>query len=189
VKVAIAAVSKVGRFLAEDLVQNGHEVQLLDWNPDLIASLSPVEGVHCVTADACEAAPLKAAHFDAMDMAAASTGDDEDDLLILQHAKQEFAVPRVPARVNHLKNHWLFNEMCGVDVAVSMPQLLAGLVGEAVSVGMLVRLLQFEGNHTRLEEVSLNEDSSFVGAEFGTRSLSRDVCGRHIYGAAATWSC
>jgi trk system potassium uptake protein TrkA len=100
-----------------------------------------------------------------MDVVVATTGDDEDNLVISQLSKQEFAVPRVIARVNHPKNHWLFNEMWGVDVAVSTPQLLAGLVEEAVSVGMLVRLLQFEGSHTRLMEVTLDEGSPVIGTE------------------------
>ena len=103
----------------------------------------------------------------------ATTGDDEDNLVISQLAKQEFAVPRVLARVNHPKNHWLFNEMWGVDVAVSTPQLLAGLVEEAVSVGMLVRLLQFDGSHTRLMEVTLDETSPVIGTEFGSVALPR----------------
>jgi len=173
VKVAIAGAGKVGRFLAEDLARNGHEVQLLDSNVDLVASLPRIEGVRYVTADACEVSSLKAAHFDEMDVVVATTGDDEDNLVVSQLAKQEFGVPRVLARVNHPKNHWLFNEMWGVDVAVSMPQLLAGLVEEAVSVGMLVRLLQFEGGHTRLMEVTLDENSPVIGSEFGAITLPR----------------
>jgi trk system potassium uptake protein TrkA len=79
----------------------------------------------------------------------------------------------VIARVNHPKNHWLFNEMWGVDVAVSTPQLLAGLVEEAVSVGMLVRLLQFDGGNTRLVEVTLDTDSPAVKSEVGSIGLPR----------------
>ena len=63
----------------------------------------------------------------------AATGDDEDNLVISLLAKQEFAVPRVVARVNHPKNEWLFNENWGVDVSVSTPHLLTALVEEAVS--------------------------------------------------------
>jgi trk system potassium uptake protein TrkA len=172
-KVAIAGAGKVGRFLAEDLAKGGHDVQLLDSNADLVAVLPPVDGVRYVMADACEVTSLKAAHFDEMDVVVATTGDDEDNLVISQLAKQEFAVPRVLARVNHPKNHWLFNEMWGVDVAVSTPQLLAGLVEEAVSVGMLVRLLQFDGSHTRLMEVTLDETSPVIGTEFGSVALPR----------------
>jgi trk system potassium uptake protein TrkA len=54
-------------------------------------------------------------------------------------AKQEFGVPRVVARVNNPKNEWMFNQMWGVDVAVSTPHLITALVEEAVSVGSFVR--------------------------------------------------
>jgi trk system potassium uptake protein TrkA len=56
---------------------------------------------------------------------------------------------------------------------VSTPQLLAGLVEEAVSVGMLVRLLQFDGGNTRLMEVTLDGDSPAVKSEIGSVGLPR----------------
>ena len=152
--------------------ESGHQVVLIDRDPDRLALLPPIEGVSYLTADACEVSSLQAAHFDEMDVVVATTGDDEDNLVVSQLAKQEFAVPRVIARVNHPKNHWLFNEMWGVDVAVSTPHLLAGLVEEAVSVGTLVRLLQFEGGHTRLMEVTLDA-SPVLGSEFGSLVLPR----------------
>ena len=64
-------------------------------------------------------------------------------------------MPRVVARVNNPKNEWMFNEMWGVDVAVSTPHLLTALVEEAVSVGTFVRLLSFEGGRAKLAEVTL----------------------------------
>jgi trk system potassium uptake protein len=174
-KVAIAGAGNVGRFLAEELAASGHEVLLLDRDVDLVASLPAVVGIDYVAADACEVASLQAASFEQMDVVVAATGDDEDNLVISLLSKQEFAVPRVIARVNHPKNHWLFNEMWGVDVAVSTPQLLAGLVEEAVSVGMLVRLLQFEGGNTRLMEVTLDADSPAVKSEVGAIGLPREA--------------
>jgi trk system potassium uptake protein TrkA len=148
-------------------------VLLLEKDPGLVASIEPPPGVTCVTADACEVSSLQGAHLDEVDVMVAVTGDDEDNLVISLLAKQEFAVPRVIARVNHPKNHWLFNEAWGVDVAVSTPQLLAALVEEAVSVGVLVRLLQFEGGNTRLVEVTLAEGSPAVGTSLGDLGLPR----------------
>jgi trk system potassium uptake protein TrkA len=160
-RVAVAGAGKVGRFLADDLASSGHEVVLIDKDPDLVAALQESEppAVRIVAADACEVASLLGIGMDQVEVVVAVTGDDEDNLVISLLAKQEFAVPRVIARVNHPKNHWLFNEAWGVDVAVSTPQILAGLVEEAVSVGVLVRLLQFEGSNTRLVEVTLAEGS------------------------------
>jgi trk system potassium uptake protein TrkA len=173
VRVAVAGAGKVGRFLAEDLAGSGHQVLLLEKDPVLVASIDPPSGVTCVAADACEVSSLHAAHLDDVDVMVAVTGDDEDNLVISLLAKQEFAVPRVIARVNHPRNHWLFNEAWGVDVAVSTPQLLAGLVEEAVSVGVLVRLLQFEGGNTRLVEVTLADESPARGRALGDLGLPR----------------
>ena len=74
-------------------------------------------------------------------MLVAATGDDEDNLVTSLLAKQEFAVPRTLARVNHPKNEWLFTEQWGVDAAVS-PHILTAMVEEAVTVGDLVRLIR-----------------------------------------------
>jgi trk system potassium uptake protein len=93
----------------------------------------------------------------------AATGDDEDNLVISLLAKQEFAVPRVVARVNNPKNHGLFNEAWGVDVAVSTPHILRSLVEEAVTVGNMVRLMQFEQGQVSLHEVRLAEGSPSIG--------------------------
>ena len=102
---------------------------------------------------------LRDAGLERCDVVVAATGDDEDNLVISLLAKQEFAVPRVIARVNHPKNEWLFNENWGVDLSVSTPHLITALVEEAVTVGRLVRILQFEGGQARLVEVTLADDS------------------------------
>lgn len=172
-KVTVAGAGKVGRFLAEELADGGHDVLLIEKDPALVATLDTPEGVRTVAADACEVSSLQAARVDEADVMVAVTGDDEDNLVISLLAKQEFAVPRVIARVNHPRNHWLFNEAWGVDVAVSTPQLLAALVEEAVSVGVLVRLLQFEGGNTRLVEVTLAEGSPAKGATVADLGLPR----------------
>jgi trk system potassium uptake protein len=68
----------------------------------------------------------------------------------------------------------MFNEMWGVDVAVSTPHLLTALVEEAVSVGSFVRLLSFEGGKAKLAEVTLAVDSPAVDKEISELGLPRD---------------
>jgi trk system potassium uptake protein TrkA len=102
------------------------------------------KGIRVHLGDACDANVLAAAGVQSADVVAAVTGDDEDNLVISLLAKQEFGAPRVIARVNNPKNYWMFNEMWGVDVAVSTPHLLTGLVQEAVSVGNFVKLLDLK---------------------------------------------
>ena len=90
-------------------------------------------------------------------------------------AKQEFAVPRVIARVNHPKNEWLFNETWGVDLSVSTPHLITALVDEAVSVGRLVRLFQLERGQVQLVEVTLADDAPVANQEIRNIDVPRDA--------------
>ena len=76
-------------------------------------------------------------------------------------------VPRTVARVNHPNNEWLFTEAWGVDVNVSTPRIMSALVEEAVSVGDLVRLFTFRQGNANLVEMTLPEDSPYVGKPSG----------------------
>jgi trk system potassium uptake protein len=175
VKVAIAGAGSVGTAIAADLHEGGHEVLLLEKDPDLVARICDDLDITWVVADACEAASLDAAGLADVDVVVAATGDDEDNLVISLLAKQEFAVPRVVARVNHPKNQWLFNEGWGVDVSVSTPELLTALVEEAVSVGSLVRLLRFEKGNAHLVEVTLADDSPAAGSSIAELGIPREA--------------
>ena len=174
-KVAIAGAGNVGTSIGEDLHAAGHDVLIIEKNPDLVARLRPTIDVEWLEGDACEVSTLQRAGLADVDVVVAATGDDEDNLVISLLAKQEFAVPRVVARVNHPKNRWLFNETWGVDVSVSTPHLLTALVEEAVSVGSLVRLLQFAQGEAHLVEVTLAEDSPANGANLSALEVPRDA--------------
>jgi trk system potassium uptake protein TrkA len=158
-RIAIAGAGNVGHFVAADLRGRGHEVVVMEQDEDLVASLRDELDVNWVVGDACELYTLDAAVLASCDVVVSATGDDEDNLVVSLLAKQEFAVPRVIARVNHPDNEWLFTESWGVDVAVSTPHLLTALVEEAVSVGDLVRLLSLEQGKVALVELTLAEDS------------------------------
>jgi trk system potassium uptake protein TrkA len=185
-RVAIAGAGNVGLFIANDLRGAGHEVQLIEQNPAVVERAVADEGVEWVVADGCEVSSLREAGLERCDVVVAATGDDEDNLVISLLAKQEFAVPRVIARVNHPKNEWMFNENWGVDLSVSTPHLITALVEEAVTVGRLVRLLQFEGGQARLVEVTLAEDSAVIDRSLKEVDFPRDatvvavVRGEHV---------
>ena len=159
-KVAIVGAGNVGRYLAQELGAAGHDILVIEQNFQLVERLrAELAAVRWFVGDACEVASLKEAELDEVDVMVAATGDDEDNLVVSLLAKQEFAVPRVVARVNHPENEWLFNETWGVDVSVSTPHLLTAVVEEAVSIGSLVRLLSFGGGQAGLVEVRLAPDS------------------------------
>jgi trk system potassium uptake protein TrkA len=175
-RIAIAGAGNVGTFVATDLRSRGNDVVLIEQSKDQVERVQHDSGldVNWVVGDACEIHTLDEAVLSSCEVVVAATGDDEDNLVISLLAKQEFAVPRVIARVNHPDNEWLFTESWGVDIAVSTPHLLTSLVEEAVSVGDLVKLLRLEQGKVALLEVTLAEGSPADGTTVGALSLPAD---------------
>jgi trk system potassium uptake protein TrkA len=161
-RVAIAGAGNVGRSIAQELIENGHSVLLIERQP---SALRPerVPAAEWILADCCELASLQEANLAACDVVVAATGDDKVNLVLSLLAKTEFAVPRVVARVNRAENEWLFTEQWGVDVSVSKPRVMAALVEEAVSVGDLVRLMTFRQGQGNLVEITLPDHAPYVG--------------------------
>ena len=98
-RVAIAGAGAVGRSIALELVDNNHQVMLIERE---LSNIDPesVEAAEWVHADACELASLEEAGLETCDVVIAATGDDKVNLVVSLLAKTEFAVRRVVARVN-----------------------------------------------------------------------------------------
>jgi trk system potassium uptake protein TrkA len=172
-RVAIAGAGAVGRSIARELVENKHQVMLIERDLSHIdpAAVEEAEWVH---ADACELQTLEDAGIESCDVVIAATGDDKVNLVVSLLAKTEFAVRRVVARVNDPRNEWLFGENWGVDVSVSTPRLLAALVEEAVAVGDLVRLLTLRQGQANLVEVTLPTHTPLAGRPVRDLALPPD---------------
>jgi trk system potassium uptake protein len=164
VRVVIAGAGAVGRHLGLDLQARGHSVTVIEQDPHHLQEARDwAPDVDYLLGDACEPWVLEAADLKGAEVVVAATGDDEDNLVTSLLAKQEFAVPRVLARVNHPKNEWLFTEQWGVDAAVSPPHILTAMVEEAVTVGDLVRLIRLEGGRISIVEMTLPDRAPSVG--------------------------
>jgi len=165
-RVVIAGAGSVGRSIARELLHNGHQVLLIDKDADDVQAARVPEAAWLL-ADACEIAALEEADVAKCDVVVAATGDDKANLVLSLLAKTEFGVPRTVARVNNPKNEWMFDESWGVDVAVSTPRLMTALVEEAVSVGDLVRIFQFQQAKAAMVELTLPPQSPYVGKRVG----------------------
>ncbi len=173
-RVAIAGAGAVGRSIARELVENDHDVMLIERDLSHIDG-DAVPAAEWVNADACELASLEEAGLENCDVVIATTGDDKANLVVSLLAKTEFAVRRVVARVNDPRNEWLFTESWGVDVAVSTPRILAAMVEEAVSVGDLVRLMTLRQGQANLVEVTLPPETPLAGRPVSALRLPRDA--------------
>ena len=154
-RIAIAGAGNVGRAIARELLDNGHQVLLIDRDPKSL-KMDSVPDAEWLLADACEITSLDKAKV-------AATGDDKVNLVASLLGKTEYGVPRVVARINHPKNEWMFDSSWGVDVAVSTPRIISALVEEAVSVGDVVRLFSFRKGEANLVELTLPDNSSCLG--------------------------
>jgi trk system potassium uptake protein TrkA len=172
-RIAIAGAGNVGRSIAQELIENGHQVMLIERQPRMLRP-DRVPAADWVLADACEVASLEEANIAGCDVVVAATGDDKVNLVVSLLAKTEFAVRRVVARINHPDNEWLFTEAWGVDVAVSTPRVMVALVEEAVSVGDLVRLMTFRQGQANLVEITLPKDAPVIGQAVADMRLPRD---------------
>ncbi len=173
-RVAIAGAGNVGRSIAQELIENGHEVMLIERATERLRP-ERVPEAEWVLADACEVASMQEAQLNTCDVVVAATGDDKVNMVVSLLAKTEFAVARVVARVNRAENEWLFTDQWGVDVSVSTPRLMAALVEEAVSVGDLVRLMTFRRSESNLVEITLPEQAPYVGRPVRDVPLPHDA--------------
>ncbi|MCA0322533.1 MAG: TrkA family potassium uptake protein [Actinobacteria bacterium] len=173
-RVVIAGAGSVGRSIARELIRNGHTVLLIDRETDT-DRVSKVPEASWLKADACELSALDESGLADCDVVVAATGDDKVNLVLSLLAKTEFAVPRTVARVNNPKNEWMFDEAWGVDVAVSTPRLMTALIEEAVSIGDLVRIFEFQQGRASMVELTLPEGSAYAGARLGDITFPADT--------------
>ena len=173
-RIAIAGAGNVGRAIARELLDNGHQVLLIDKDPKAL-KLESVPDAEWLMADACEITSLDNAHLNNCQVLVAATGDDKANLVTSLLGKTEYGVPRVVARINHPKNEWMFDSSWGVDVSVSTPRMLSALVEEAVSVGDLVRLFSLRAGEANLVEITLPANSPCVGKRVADVQLPEDA--------------
>ena len=164
-RVVIAGAGSVGRSIARELLRNEHHVLLIDRDADG-ERVAKVPDASWLQADACEIEALSEAGLADCEVVVAATGDDKVNL-VLSLLATEFGVPRTVARVNNPKNEWMFDEAWGVDVAVSTPRIMTALVEEAVSVGDLVRIFEFQQGKAMMVEMTLPVGSPYAGSRVG----------------------
>ncbi|WP_329267910.1 potassium channel family protein [Streptomyces sp. NBC_01451] len=161
--VIIAGAGRLGTQIAQVLVAAHNEVTLIDIDDDRIAELEGRLPLRLVAGDACEPALLEHAGALTADLVIATTGDDEDNLVISLLAKRQFGVDRVAARVNDAENAWLFDRRWGVDVAVPSATPLISLIEEATGATDTVALLRLSKAGVNVIETAITARSRTAG--------------------------
>lgn len=173
-RILIVGAGKTGAFLAEKLHAD-HQVTVVEQRSDRVGYLRvAVPDVDVVEGDACEPEVLEEAGIAGTDLVAAVTGDDEDNLVVSMLAKH-YDVATVYARVNHPRNEWLFDREWGVDVSISGPSVIYGLIEKDLGFGDLITLLKLKAEGVYLEELTLPASASKIGKRLADVMLPTNV--------------
>jgi len=162
VYVIIVGAGKVGRNLARELVVKGNEVTLIESSrPRYLALVEEFEhGLQY--GDATELWVLERAGIQRADLVIAVTGDDEDNMLVCQVAKEKYLCGRIIARVNNPRNYEHF-KLLGIQPAVSATDLILRLIEHEVPRYGLVHLLALEEERLEIIELEVSADAPVVG--------------------------
>ncbi len=165
-RVVIAGAGSVGRSIARELLGNGHQVLLIDKDADDVQA-SRVPEASWLLADACELAALEEARLEESDVCVAATGDDKANLVLSLLAKTEFGVPRTSPGSTTRRTSGCSTSRGASTSRVSTPRLMTALIEEAVSIGDLVRIFEFQQGRASMVEITLPEGSPFAGRRVG----------------------
>jgi trk system potassium uptake protein TrkA len=164
--VIVVGAGKVGWNLTRELLEKGHEVTLIENDPERYATVEQELEHNIQYGDASELWVLERAGIQRADMVIAVTGDDEDNMLICQVAKEKYLVDRIIARVNNPRNYQHF-ELLGIRPVVSATDLILRLIEHEVPEYGLVHLLDLPEQRLEIIEMLLPEDSRAAGQRVG----------------------
>jgi trk system potassium uptake protein TrkA len=166
----IAGAGKVGTNLARELIGKEHEVTLIESSRPRYLTIEE-EFEHAVHyGDATELWVLERAGIQRADLVIAVTGDDEDNILVCQVAKEKYLCDRIIARVNNPRNHDHFR-LLGIQPAVSATDLILRLIEHEVPRYGLVHLLALEEERLEIIELEVSDGAPTVGEKVADIAL------------------
>ncbi|MEN6480651.1 MAG: NAD-binding protein [Anaerolineaceae bacterium] len=152
--VVIAGGGRTGAQLAKLMLDQNHEVYVIDNRKEVLARIHrelPTESI--IEGDILDYSVLERARIHDANVFAAITTSDELNLSMCFITREKFNVPRTIARVNNPRNAWLFNTLFKVDVAVNQAEILSSVIEEEMSLGDMMTLLKLrKGNYSLVEE-------------------------------------
>jgi trk system potassium uptake protein TrkA len=159
----IAGGGKVGFFLARELIDQGHEVLIIENNGERAEFIANELGNVVLRGNADEASTLAEAGAERADVVIAVTGDDPRNLVLLQVAKRRFGARRTVARINDPRNEGLFR-MLGIDATVNATQVMLSVLEQEIPHANLVPLLRLRNTDVEVVEAVVDPRSRVTGS-------------------------
>jgi len=172
--ILIVGAGKVGYFLAKRLCQSKHTVSIIDKDRQICEEIAKELELLVISGDGCDPKMLEEAGIQRADVVAAVTGDDEDNLVICQLAKEKFNIQRTVGRVNNPDNEHTFSEL-GIDVPVDSTKIIAKIIEEEVSFSDFVNLMSFKRGKLAIVRVDLPSDAPVINQQIKDINLPKDA--------------
>ncbi len=159
--IIIVGGGKIGYYLAKELLDDQHEVLIIEQDAEKCAQIADDLGEVVMLGDGCEAATLERAGMARADMVIALTGDDEDNLVVCQVAKHKFDVPHTVARINNPKNENIFKKL-GIDATISSTSVILAHIEQELPSHPLIPLMTLKGG-LEIVEIKIPPDAQVIG--------------------------
>jgi trk system potassium uptake protein TrkA len=153
---------KIGYYLARQLLDEGHEVTIVESKLLRARRLERELGDVVVVGDGARPVVLEQAGCARADVVVTVTGDDAVNLLVTQVARRRFGVGRTIARLNNPRNQHLFTAL-GVEGTVSSTAIIADLIEREVATREIRTLLTFKSGEITIVEIDLVRGAPSVG--------------------------
>jgi trk/ktr system potassium uptake protein len=161
--VLIAGGGKMGANVMRTLLRNGNEATLVEQDRDRFERLEAEFEHQAMHGDATELFVLEKAGIKRPpNLVLALTGDDEDNMVIAQLAKEKYGVPKVISRVNDPRNQSHF-DLLGISPTVCATSSILGLVEHEVPEHELIHLLELRNENLEIVEVQIDKGSPCAG--------------------------
>ncbi len=171
--VIIVGAGKTGYNLTKLLMEEGHEVLLVEKNKARYFELNNELGENIFLGDASESEVLKNIGTNRANVLVAVTGDDDTNLIICQLAKIMYMIPRTIARISNPKNEDIFSSL-GVDNVVNTTQIVNSLIEKEVDAGMLVPVIELKGGKVEIVETEITSNSPVLNKQIKDIKLPED---------------
>jgi len=157
--VVLVGAGAIGEQVARKLIEEHHEVLLIEKNRGRAAELTEVFGTSVIMrGDGCEVRVMEEAGVGRADVVAAITGDDEDNLVVCQMAKRRFNVKRTVARVSDPRHETLFRQL-GVDGIISSTQIIFNLIEQEIETGDVIPVGALQQGQLEVAEAEITSRS------------------------------
>lgn len=173
-KIVVVGAGKVGYFLAKRLYLGKHAVSIVDKDKQTCEDIAKDLEVLVINGDGCDPVILEEAGVKHADVVAAVTGEDEDNIIICQLAKELFNTRRTVGRVNNPDNERVFAEL-GIDVPVDSTMIIGKIIEEEVSFSDFVNLMSFKRGKLAIVRVDLPVESPVINKKIKDIDLPKDA--------------